>query len=825
MSLFNKFTERARNVMQLARQESLDFKHDFIGTEHILIGLIQEDAGLAAAVLRQLGINSDAVRSKIESMSSVSEKSVVPGKIPFTPMTKKALEAAVLRASELKHNYIGTEHLLLGIVDDDATVASQILVSLGIDLEIIRTEIFEMMGAEKPKPKVEEEEEPKRTKKSKSPALDQFGRDLTQMALANKLDPVIGRDEEVERITMILSRRIKNNPLLLGPPGAGKSAIVEGLAQRIIAADVPEVLLNSRIVCLDLTAMVAGTKYRGQFEERMKAVLTEVAREKNIILFIDEIHTLINAGSAEGALDAANVLKPALARGEFRCIGATTLDEYKKSIEKDGALNRRFQRVLINPPSKEETLEILKGLVDKYESFHRVSYTSDALKQAVELSDRYITSRFLPDKAIDVLDESGARLALEIFRPKKLKEAEEKLALLIRTKDEAVSIQDFEKAALLKKQIDEFKKQKDEIRAEWKKQQSKETRGTVTAEMVAVTVSKITGIPVSNLTENEADKLLKMEEELNKVIIGQEEAKDILCRSLRRSRVGLHDPKKPIGNFLFIGSSGIGKSLMAKAIAKFIFGDENALIHFDMSEYSEKFTVSRLVGSPPGYINSEEGGQLTEAVRKRPYCVILFDELEKAHPEIFNIFLQIMEEGRLTDSLGRVADFKNTIIIFTSNIGSDLIKNKGSLGFGITKEGQDDHIKKQLNSEIEKIFKPEFLNRLDETVLFKQLTKEQLYKVLNLEINKVIERLKDKNIKFNLTEEAKSFLLNKGFSSEFGARPLRRTISKYVEDLLSTLILKKEILENINLTLDLDENGEKLVNKLVVVEQEPAQST
>lgn len=809
--MFNKFTERARNVMQLARQESLDFKHDCIGTEHILIGLIQEDSGLAAAVLRQLGITADAIRSKIENMSAISEKAIVAGKIPFTPMTKKALESAVIKASDLGHNYIGTEHLLLGIIEDEATVASQILINLGLELEIIRIEIFEMMGAEKPKPRVEEEEEePKKTKKTKSPALDQFGRDLTQLALANKLDPVIGRDEEVERITMILSRRIKNNPLLTGPAGAGKSAIVEGLAQRIIAADVPEVLLNSRIVSLDLAAMVAGTKYRGQFEERIKAVLTEVSREKNIILFIDEIHTLIGAGSAEGAIDAANVLKPALARGEFRCIGATTLDEFRKTIEKDTALARRFQKVIINPSSKEETLEILKGLIDKYESFHRVSYTPDALKQAVELADRYITNRFLPDKAIDVIDESGARLALEIFRPKKLKEAEEKLALLVRTKDEAVAIQDFEKAALLKKQIDEFKKQKDEMKTEWKKQQSKETRGIVTAEMVAYTVSKITGVPVSNLTEDEVDKLLKMEEELNKTIIGQDEAKEVLCRALRRSRVGLKDPKKPIGSFLLSGPTGTGKTLLAKAIAKFIFGDENSLITLDMSEYMEKHTTSRLIGAPPSYVGFGEGGQLTEAVRKKPYSVVLFDELEKAHPEVLMVLLQIMEEGKLTDSAGVVVDFKNTIILATTNIGSDAIKNKGSLGFGLSKESNDERIKKQLNSEVERAFRPEFINRLDDILVFKQLTKEQLSEILELELGKVVVRLKTKNIKFELTDSAKTFLLNKGFSLEFGARPLRRAVERHVEDLLAELILKKIITDNADVILTLLDGGDKL---------------
>ncbi|MEZ0230266.1 MAG: ATP-dependent Clp protease ATP-binding subunit, partial [Planctomycetota bacterium] len=691
--MFDRFTDRARKVMGLARQEAQRFNHEYIGTEHILLGLIQEGSGVAANVLRNLDVDLDKIRREVEKIVQSGPSMVTMGQLPFTPRAKKVLELSVEEASNLGHNYIGTEHLLLGLIRENEGVAAQVLMNLGLKLEEVREEVLELLGADMSNSEgssggagaggAAPQGGEKSSKKSKTPALDAFGRDLTELAREGKLDPVIGRKDEIERVTMILSRRTKNNPVLLGEPGVGKTAIVEGLAQDIVKGNVPEILREKRIVVLDLAMMVAGTKYRGQFEERIKAVMTEVRRVKNVILFIDELHTLVGAGGAEGAIDASNVLKPALSRGEVQCIGATTLDEYRKYIEKDGALERRFQTIMVDPPSKEETIEILQGLRDKYEAHHRVQYTNEALEAAVELSTRYITGRFLPDKAIDVIDEAGARLRMKTMtRPPDLKELEAEVKKLEKEKEEAVAAQDFERAASLRDKADKLKKKREQIKREWR-ESSQESGGVVDENMIAETVSKMTGVPLTRLEKGESERLLHMEDELHKMVVSQHKAIEVISKAVRRSRSGLKDPKRPTGSFIFLGPTGVGKTLLAKALAKFMFGSEDALVSIDMSEYMEKHNVSRLVGAPPGYVGFEEGGQLTEKIRRRPYAVVLFDEIEKAHHDVFNMLLQIMEEGRLTDSFGRNVDFRNTIMIMTSNIGADLIK--GGAGFGFSK--------------------------------------------------------------------------------------------------------------------------------------------
>ena len=801
--MFDRFTDRARKVMGLARQEAQRFNHQYIGTEHILLGLIQEGSGVAANVLRNLDVDPDKIRQEVEKIVQDGPTMVSMGQLPFTPRAKKVLELASEEATNLRHNYIGTEHLLLGLIRENEGVAAQVLMNLGLKLEEVREEVLELLGAdmssssgssgggETPPPGGGE----KPAKKSKTPALDAFGRDLTELAREGKLDPVIGRKDEIERVTMILSRRTKNNPVLLGEPGVGKTAIVEGLAQDIIKGNVPEILRDKRIVVLDLAMMVAGTKYRGQFEERIKAVMTEVRRVKNVILFIDELHTLVGAGGAEGAIDASNVLKPALSRGEVQCIGATTLDEYRKYIEKDGALARRFQSITVDPPSKEEAVEILKGLRDKYEAHHRVQYTDEALTAAVEMSSRYITDRFLPDKAIDVIDEAGARLRMKSMRqPPDMKDLEEDIKKLEKEKEEAVAGQDFERAASLRDKADKLKKKREEIKREWR-EATRESGGVVDENMIAETVSKMTGVPLTRLEKGEAERLLQMEQELHKMVVAQDEAISTIAKAVRRSRSGLKDPLRPMGSFLFLGPTGVGKTLLAKALARFMFDNEEALIQIDMSEYMEKHNVSRLVGAPPGYVGFEEGGQLTEKIRRRPYAVVLFDEIEKAHHDVFNMLLQIMEEGKLTDSFGRHVDFKNVILILTSNIGSDIIKNKMQLGFlgGAGEDAQErsyQTMKTQLMSELEKDFRPEFLNRLDDIVIFRQLSKENLRSIVKLEIQKVVKRLQDKELSMEITEEATAFLIDKGWHEEYGARPLRRAIEHYLEDPLSEELLK-----------------------------------
>ncbi len=804
--MFEKFTDRARKVINLARQEAERLGHEFIGTEHILLGLVKEGSGVAANVLENLDVDLEKVRVEVEKyVSGTGETMSATSSLPFTPKAKKVLELAMEEARNLEHNYIGTEHLLLGLLRENEGMAAQVLLNLGIRLEDVRAEVMELLGADNMNDSQASGSmgTPEgmgstpggaagaQASESATPALDSFGRDLTQLAREGKLDPVIGRDKEIKRVLQILARRTKNNPVLLGEAGVGKTAIVEGLAQDIVSGNVPEILIEKRIVVLDLAMMVAGTKYRGQFEERIKAVMNEVRRAQNVILFIDEFHTLVGAGGAEGSIDASNVLKPSLARGEVQCIGATTLDEYRKYIEKDSALERRFQIIMVNPPSREETVEILKGLRDRYEAHHRVTITDNAIDEAVKLADRYISGRFLPDKAIDVIDESGSRVRLaSMTRPPNLKDIEAEIATLEREKNEAVASQEFEKAAELRDQAEKKKEKMKRAQEEWREKQQ-ETEGTVDEEIVAEVVSSITGIPLSRLEAKETERLLKMEDVMHKRVISQHDAINAIARAVRRSRAGLKDPRRPVGSFLFLGPTGVGKTLLARALAEFMFGEEDALIQIDMSEYMEKHAVSRLVGAPPGYVGFEEGGQLTEKVRRRPYCVVLIDELEKAHSDIFNILLQIMEEGSLTDSYGRRVDFRNCILIMTSNVGAELIKNQGSLGF--TKKTDDsvnDRLKKSLSEAVEREFRPEFVNRLDETIIFSYLNRDDLAQIVDIEIAGVFKRLVEQNMSLELTDAAKDFLIGKGSNVDFGARPLRRAIGKFLEDPISEEILR-----------------------------------
>jgi ATP-dependent Clp protease ATP-binding subunit ClpC len=791
--MFERFTDRARKVMGLANQEAQRFNHEYIGTEHILLGLVKEGSGVAANVLRNLDIDLKKIRIEVEKIVQSGPNTATVGKLPYTPRAKKVIELAFEEARSLGHNYVGTEHLLLGLLKEQDGVAAKVLMNLNLKMEEVREEVLNLLGAtfetENAQPAAFTGEEEKG--KSKTPALDSFGRDLTKQAVANELDPVIGRAREIERVIQVLCRRTKNNPVLIGEAGVGKTAIVEGLAQLIVEKNVPELLRDRRIVILDLAMMVAGTKYRGQFEERIKAVMNEVRRVKNVILFIDELHTIVGAGGAEGAIDASNVLKPALSRGELQCIGATTLDEYRKYIEKDGALERRFQTIMVNPPSREETVKILKGLRDRYEAHHRVHITDEAIDAAVELSSRYIAGRCLPDKAIDVIDEAGARVRLRAMtKPPDLKDLEKKIEQLNEDKEEAVTNQDFERAASLRDEADKLRSNLDAIHEEWSSK-SEEIGGMVDEEVVAEVVSGMTGIPLTRLESEEADKLLHMEEELHKTVVSQDEAIHAIAKAVRRSRSGLKDPKRPMGSFIFIGPSGVGKTLLARGLARFMFGEEEALVQIDMSEYMEKHNVSRLIGAPPGYVGYEEGGQLTEKIRRRPYSVVLLDEIEKAHHDVFNMLLQIMEEGRLTDSFGRHVDFRNTILIMTSNIGAELIKNQGSLGFR-SSDGELTYskMKDRLLQEVEKHFRPEFLNRLDDTIVFRALTRDDLKTIIDYEMSRVKERLSDRGLLLELTDEAKEHIIEKGYSNEFGARPLKRTLERLLEDPLSEDILR-----------------------------------
>ncbi|SIO12123.1 ATP-dependent Clp protease ATP-binding subunit ClpC [Singulisphaera sp. GP187] len=813
--MYERFTDRARKVMQLANQEAQRFNHEYVGTEHVLLGLIKEGSGVAANVLKNLDVDLRKIRNEVEKIVQAGPDMVTMGKLPQTPRAKKVIEYAIEEARNLNHNYVGTEHLLLGLLREQEGVAAQVLMNLNLKLDEVREEVLNLLGHGMDAGGGEGERAAgAKGSKSKTPALDSFGRDLTDLARQGKLDPVIGRQNEIERVVQILSRRQKNNPVLLGEAGVGKTAIVEGLAQMIIDGNVPELLRDRRIVVLDLAMMVAGTKYRGQFEERIKAVMNEVRRAKNTILFIDELHTLVGAGGAEGAIDASNVLKPALARGEVQCIGATTLDEYRKYIEKDGALERRFQTIIVEPPSKSEALEILRGLRDRYEAHHRVQITDEALEASIELSDRYITGRCLPDKAIDVVDEAGARVRLKAMtRPPDLKELDDQIERLNQDKEEAVANQDFERAAALRDQADKLKKKKETINREWR-ERSKEVDGTVDEEVVAEVISKMTGIPLTRLEAEETGRLLRMEEEIQKKVISQTEAIKRISQAVRRSRSGLKDPKRPIGCFIFAGPTGVGKTLLAKALAEFMFGDSDALIQIDMSEYMEKHNVSRLIGAPPGYVGYEEGGQLTEKIRRRPYAVVLLDEIEKAHPDVYNMLLQIMEEGRLTDSFGRNVDFKNTIIIMTTNAGAEATSTTNIFGFD---RGRDDAatyetMKDRLKVAIEKYFRPEFLNRLDDVIVFHSLNKDNLKQIVDIELAKVRSRLADRGLALVLTDEAKDYLIVKGYNPDYGARPLRRSIENYIEDPLSEEILRGTFKgkDTITVILEGDDESKKL---------------
>ncbi|MGZ0150584.1 ATP-dependent Clp protease ATP-binding subunit [Kribbella sp. WER1] len=791
--MFERFTDRARRVVVLAQEEARMLSHNYIGTEHILLGLIHEGEGVAAKALESLGISLEAVRSQVEEIIGQGQQAP-SGHIPFTPRAKKVLELSLREALQLGHNYIGTEHILLGLIREGEGVAAQVLVKLGADLNKVRQQVIQLLsgyqGKETTAPTGSQGDAP-----SSSLVLDQFGRNYTQSAREAKLDPVIGRETEIERVMQVLSRRTKNNPVLIGEPGVGKTAIVEGLAQQIVRGDVPETLKDKQIYSLDLGALVAGSRYRGDFEERLKKVLKEIRTRGDIVLFIDEIHTLVGAGAAEGAIDAASILKPMLARGELQTIGATTLDEYRKYVEKDAALERRFQPIQVAEPSIAHTIEILKGLRDRYEAHHRVTITDAALVNAAQMADRYISDRFLPDKAIDLIDEAGARLRIRrMTAPPDLREFDEKIATVRREKESAIDAQDFERAARLRDDEKKLINAKSEREKQWKAGDM-DVVAEVDEELIAEVLSTATGIPVFKLTEEESSRLLDMEKELAKRYIGQKDAVKALSRSIRRTRAGLKDPRRPSGSFIFAGPSGVGKTELSKALTEFLFGDENALISLDMSEYSEKHTASRLFGSPPGYVGYEEGGQLTEKVRRKPFSVVLFDEVEKAHPDIFNSLLQILDEGRLTDAQGRVVDFKNTVIIMTTNLGTKDIAKAVSLGFSQANDTTSSYekMKAKVTEELKQHFRPEFLNRVDEIVVFHQHTMEDIVQIVDLMVAQIEQRLKDKDMGIELTPAAKELVAKRGFDPVLGARPLRRALQRDVEDVLAEKILFGEL--------------------------------
>ncbi|MEY2496344.1 MAG: ATP-dependent Clp protease ATP-binding subunit ClpC [Verrucomicrobiota bacterium] len=789
----NNFTPRAQQVLALARKEADRFNHNYVGTEHLLLGLIKLGQGVAVNVLQKMGLDLETVRMEVEKQVGSGPETKMVGNIPYTPRVKKVLALAGKEAKALNHSYVGTEHILLGLLREGEGVAARVLKSLEVDIERTRNEILKELDPNFTPPESEQEGgEPSSGKKDvKTPALRAFGRDLTELAKKGELDPVIGRHNEIERVIQVLCRRTKNNPVLLGEAGVGKTAIAEGLAQEIASGNVPELLRDKKVVTLDLALMVAGTKYRGQFEERIKAVMDEIRRSKNVILFIDELHTIVGAGSAEGAMDASNIIKPALSRGELQCVGATTLNEYRKYIEKDAALERRFQTVKVEAPTIEETILILKGLRPKYEQHHKAKLTDEALETAVKLSERYITGRFLPDKAIDVMDEAGARARINAMtRPPDVKEIEKEIEEIRIEKEAAIKAQDFEKAAALRDKEKQTKEKLDGILARWREERE-EKEVLVTADDMMHIVSKVTGVPLQRMEQKETQKLLAMEAEMKQRVVGQDEAVTAISKALRRSRADLKDPRRPIGSFVFLGPTGVGKTFLARTLAEFMFGDSDALIQIDMSEYMEKFTASRLIGSPPGYVGYEEGGQLSEAVRRRPYSVVLFDEVEKAHPDVMHLLLQILEEGKVTDSLGRKIDFRNTIIIMTSNAGAELIRRQTTMGFGAPTDSSDyNSMRDKILEETKRVFKPEFLNRLDEIIVFHTLSKPDLLQIVDLEVDKVKRRLKLKEIEIVLDEPAHEFVINKGYDPTYGARPMRRAVERYLEDPLAEELLK-----------------------------------
>ena len=811
----SNFTPRAQQVLALARKEADRFNHNFLGTEHLLLGLIKLGQGVAVNVLQKMGLDLETVRMEVEKQVGTGPDQKMIGNIPYTPRVKKVLALASKEAKALNHTYVGTEHILLGLLREGDGVAAKVLKNLDVDIEQTRQEILRELdpnftGEESSIPEAGEKGPgagPEKKGEVKTPALKAFGRDLTEMARKGDLDPVIGRKNEIERVIQILCRRTKNNPVLLGEAGVGKTAIVEGLAQEIASGNVPEILRDKRVVTLDLALMVAGTKYRGQFEERIKAVMDEIRRAKNIILFIDELHTIVGAGSAEGTMDASNIIKPALSRGEMQCVGATTLNEYRKYIEKDAALERRFQSVKVEAPSIDEAVLILKGLRHKYEAHHKVEFTDKAVEAAVKLSDRYITDRFLPDKAIDVMDESGSRARISTMtRPPETKVLEGEIEEIKTQKEKAIKNQDFEGAAAMRDKEKQAKEHLETTLAAWRASRE-EKRVVVDEDDIFHVVAKWTGIPIKRMGQDETQRLLAIETEMEKVVVGQREAVSAICKALRRSRADLKDPRRPIGTFLLLGPTGVGKTLLAKTMAEQMFGDSKALVALDMSEYMEKFNVSRLIGSPPGYVGYEEGGQLTEKVRRNPYSVVLFDEIDKAHPDVWNILLQILEEGKLTDNIGRVVNFRNCIILMTSNVGSDVIKRTSTLGFSpISDEATYEKMRERIMDEAKKMFRPEFLNRLDDVIVFRSFTKPDLIQILDLEVSKVLERLRHKNIKLALDDKAKDFLVEKGYDPQYGARPMRRAVERFLEDPLAEEILKGSLHQGEPITVTADKD-------------------
>ncbi|MEX2466533.1 MAG: ATP-dependent Clp protease ATP-binding subunit [Gemmatimonadota bacterium] len=814
------FTDRVRKVLAMAREEAIRLQHDYVGTEHILLGLIREGEGVAAAVLTNLSVDLDQIHERVEESVRKGKATIALGELPYTSRAKKVLEFAMAEARDFNHSYVGTEHLLLGLLREEKGIAAQVLNSLGVTLEEARAETLKVLGSDVSPSEpagigagaTPQGSQKAGDKKSKTPALDHFCRDLTELASQDKLDPTIGRADEIERVIEILCRRKKNNPVLIGEPGVGKTAIVEGLAQIVASGEVTEALKGHRVLALDMAAVIAGTKYRGQFEERLKAVMNEIQQSQTVILFIDELHTLVGAGAAEGAIDASNMLKPALARGELQCIGASTLNEYRKYIEKDGALERRFQPVIVDPPAVDETVEILKGLRSHYEDHHRVIIPDEALEQAAKLSDRYITDRFLPDKAIDVIDEAGARARIASqVPPPEVEELKDELAEIAERKEAAIGDQDFERAAELRDEERELGQSIRERQTAWEEERKK-FRPEISNEEIGFIVSRWTGIPVTRIRQTESDRLVNMEEELHERIVGQNDAIEAISRAIRRSRAGLKDPRRPIGSFIFSGPTGVGKTEVARALAEFLFADREALIRVDMSEYMEKFSVSRLIGAPPGYVGYEDSGALTKAVRRRPYSVVLLDEIEKAHPDVFNILLQVLDEGHLTDNYGRVIDFKNTVLIMTSNLGTRDITKGGGVGFQSSDpQSSYDIMKDKVRQEIERAFNPEFLNRVDDTIVFHSLTKEEIGQIVHILMAEVHKRLEAEGIKLRLTDPAIEFLVDEGYNEKFGARPLKRAIQRYLEDPLSEKILQAEFSEGDEIEVSVDPEGHRLI--------------